>query len=198
MPLPPNAILTQISPPSLPSPLDLDAAKAYLRIEQDDEDDLIRDMIAAATEVAAQKTGRSLGVTSWELRLDYLPGGWGAFGQGCPASIELPRPPLIAVDSITYDDQNGTIRTLDPSTYVVIPGSPGRLAPAYGTFFPFSRPQVGSVAIRYRAGSVDTPRSVIQAIHLITAHLYEHRSDDAPIPAAVDALLSVHTWFAYS
>ncbi len=208
----PNAKLTLITPPTI-EPLDLASAKNYLRVEISDDDALIEDMISAARLECEHRTGRSFLNQTWRITLDYLPFTLGASPLGfalgainpfnrCDGSIQLPRPPLISVDSISFVDSGGVPASFDLDQLIVSPGTPGRIAPAFGRLFPFSLPQIASVSIDYVAGygsdPASVPRNIIQAIRLLTAHYYEHRSDDAPIPAAVDALLAPSWWPSYA
>lgn len=140
-------------------------------------------------------------------------------------AIRLPRPSCISVDSITYLDLSGTRQTLDPSAYYVDNTSePARIVPFAGSYWPYTQEFLpGSVTVSYTAGSYTSgtfgtggfgegaegvstmPPSIIQAILLMTGHLYENRetTSDKPItnvPLAVSALLDPHkfTFFSYS
>lgn len=200
-------------------PVSLAEAKAYLRIETANtgsaDDLLIADCIVAARLVCENINDRSYLLTAWRYTLDYLPFsasggliGTAVFGlqqAARPAedgSIILPMPPLIAVQSITYTDFAGTIRSLDLDQVIVSTGTPGRIAPSYGTFFPFSRPTIAAVQIVYTSGygttPTDVPRTVSIAMRLLIAHFYEHRTTDAAIPAAVTNLLDATRWGKYA
>lgn len=216
--LPPNAKLTLVTPPAT-EPLSLDDAKNYLRVEIAADDALIGDLIAAARLECEHGTGRSFLTTGWRLTLDYLPFGGGsasplgfaaggAFATnslsgpwGGAPSLQLPRPPLIGLTGIAYVDQGGRRATLDPDDVVVSPGTPGRIAPTYGGLWPFSLPQIASVAIDYTAGYGDepaaVPRNLIQAMRILTAFYYEGRSSDAPTPSVVESLCRQSWWPSY-
>jgi uncharacterized phiE125 gp8 family phage protein len=183
-------------------------------------DDLfIADAITAARLACMNINDRSFLTTTWQLVLDYLPFsaaggliGTAVFGLQQAArppddgSILLPMPPLIAVSSITYTDFAGVVRSLDvtPVTgqVIVSPGTPGRIAPNYGTFFPFSRPTIAAVNITYTAGygplPADVPATVRMAMRLLLSLYYERRTVDAPVPAAVTHLLDATRWGRYA
>lgn len=150
-----------ITPPAV-APVSVDEAKALLPDAVDGDDDLIESLIAAATarlDGPAGWLGRALVTQTLELqRCD--------FGLGL---IDLPYPPYQA-DSIevTYTDGNGDEQTLDASAYRIVAGGVGRarLFPAYGTAWPATRWDDGSVKISYRAGYGDTGDDVLEPIRL--------------------------------
>ena len=122
--------------------------------------------------------------------------------------IRLPKPPLIAVSSITYVDACGLTQTLDPSLYLVHAGgiTQGVIAPAYGKIFPPTRCQLDAVKVTYTAGygpASAVPQGIVQAILLCIGHWYEHRTAVAegswgPIPRGVEALLAPYSWGSYA
>ncbi|MCE7027003.1 head-tail connector protein [Jiella avicenniae] len=79
-------------------PLALADAKAWARIERDDEDGLISGLISAGREAIERETGLALIARSFRLALDPVPrGGW----------VEATRRPLVAVESVTAFDASG-------------------------------------------------------------------------------------------
>jgi len=97
------SLVQTIAPAS--EPITLTEAKAHLRVETDftEDDTIIGTFISAARESCEARTGRQLVTATYALRLGGFP---------CGDSIELPKPPLVSVTSITYVDTDGT--TLDP------------------------------------------------------------------------------------
>ena len=192
-------MLTQIQYPAI-EPLSLADAKNYLRVEVSEDDDLINDLIVAARIECEHRTGRSFILQKWRLTLDSLGGSALSFGGFTP--LQLPRSPLISIESINFVGQNGQNTVLDLDNLVIAPGTPGLIAPRYGNFWPFTLPQISSVAIEYTAGfgptPSDIPKNIIQAIRILTAHYYENRSENAEIPAAVNSLLSISWWPSYA
>lgn len=79
-------------------------------------------------------------------------------------AVELPFPPVAAVEQITYVDQAGATQTLDPSAYVVgIDGDRARVMPALGAAWPAAMLQPDSVRIRYTAGYATVPPGLVLA-----------------------------------
>ena len=78
-------------------PLTTAEAKAHLRVETDftADDTLIDAMVTSARTYVEQYTGRQLITATWVLRMDAF-----------PAVIEVPRPNLLTVTSVVY--QNGS------------------------------------------------------------------------------------------
>jgi uncharacterized phiE125 gp8 family phage protein len=134
--------LTQTVAPVV-SPVSLAEAKMHLGIEDDDtQDTLLSRMIAAATDSVQAVSGRQLVVASFELALDEF-----------PLSIELPRPPLVAVDSVSYVDVNGAAQVLATSEYTVdTAGTCGLVYAAYDKSWPSTRSYPNAVTVAFTAG----------------------------------------------
>lgn len=182
------------SPPAM-EPVTLAAAKLHCRIDGSDEDTLVAWLITAARALVEEQSGRALVTQSFELRIDH----W-------PALLFLPRPPAVAVESITYTDDAGHTATLAPAAYALRTG----VQPAYLRFDSSLRPAAtladdAAICVRYTAGygsADDVPAPLRQAILLLVGHLYTNReavgaSNQAALPFAVDALLAPYRvyWF---
>ena len=196
----PRTRLTQISPPAK-EPLDVESAQLFLRTSFDA--DQIAELIVAAREDLEHRTQTSFITQRWELALDFLPGmPFGPWAWPYSREIELPRSPLISVESITYRDQSGNQTVLAPSSYVVSTGRPGRIAPTCGTSFPFCYPQLSGVSIKYTCGfgpePSDVPRSIVQALRHLVGFMYDSRSEDAVEPSVINRLLNRTRWMTYA
>ena len=154
-------------------PVSLAEAKLHLKIEATDtaEDDPIKRLITAARRRAEVSTGRALVTQTWTLALDGFPGG----------VIEVPRPPLSSVASITYIDPEGATQTLAADRYRVdAQREPGRLTPAWDESWPATRPVSNAVEVQFLAGYGDpgkVPEDIRQALLLIVGRYYAHRED---------------------
>lgn len=173
--------------PPLSEPLGLVEAKAHLRVQHDLEDELIQSLISAARERTEVVTRRAIARSVWTLHLRR------------PAQvIELPRPPVVELVRLEYDDAEGrTIvwqpdslrldRASAPGILYIYDPPPADIAPAPGAF-----------RVIYEAGyTAETlPRSIAQAMLLMIGHWYAHReavgTPMAELPMAVRALLSGH------
>lgn len=157
-------------------PITLDEAKKHLRVDTDDDDELIEAFIEAATDYCDGATGylgRALVEQTWELVLDEFPAD----------EIKIPMPPLISVDSVKYDDASGVEQTLSASEYTVDDISePGWLLPVSGAW-PSAYDSVNAVRIQFTCGYAATgspavqtvPGTIKSAIKLIVGNLYANR-----------------------
>lgn len=185
-----------ITQPTL-EPLDLASAKQWLRVDGDDQDTVIRDLIRVAREECENYTGRATYTTTYRDSLDRFPG---MSVQAPPANaiplaplvneqwplteppyaINLMRSPVIAVSSIQYYDADGTLQTLSSSAYYADTSQePGRVTPAQGYVWPatqLTRP--GAVLITYTAGYASReaiPAPMVHAMRMMLSHWYENR-----------------------
>lgn len=216
--------LQLVTPPAI-EPVSLAQAKSQLRVDFPDDDLLIKAYIIAARQFCEKTTNRAFYNQTWVRSLDHFPLYGDANGTRTPSqrnswpysnwywdavTIDLPKPATVSVSSITYVDNDGTTKTLDPSSYLVDTTSiPARVTPGQGSFWPLvANYRPGSVKITFVAGSygdgvtVNTcPQTIVMAMLLLLAHWYEHRESASEanlksIPMGVDALLDldkVHT-----
>jgi uncharacterized phiE125 gp8 family phage protein len=178
-----------ITPPAI-EPVQLADAKAYLRVDNDDEDDFINAAVAAARMHVETLTRRVLIQQSWRVYLDSWPR---------TRVVTIPVAPLIAVESVTVYDRNGEPTTLSPDDYQVDTTSvPGRLMP-YATV-PLAERTINGIEIDvtagYGAAGIDVPSPLRQAMMMLIAHWFEHRgvvghdlAGDVP-PHGFDALVA--------
>lgn len=96
-----------ITTPPVANLLNLADVKAYLRIDADSthEDTLLNNLMLVATEQVLERTGRALLTTVFSLQIDSF------------RDVEIPKPPLISIDSVTYYDSAGSQQTLSSSKY---------------------------------------------------------------------------------
>lgn len=156
--------------------MSLAEVKEQLRIADDMQDDIVSAILAATSAqldpAMGGWLGRALRPQTWEFRLDRFP---------C-REIELPFPPLISVDSVKYDDANGTEQTLAEGVSFRVLGLGGRgkqsIAPLYNQIWPAARCDFESVRIRFTSGyDADEdpdalPKPIKQAIQIGVAKLY--------------------------
>lgn len=165
-------------------PVTVAEAKTRLRIDGTADDADVDLMIQAATEMAKASTRRSIATDTWRLTLDAF-----------PEAIQLLYPPIVAVSSITYVDQNGDTQTLSSAAWSLDAASePGWVLPAAGTVWPATMETANAVTVNYTAGfGLACPSPIKQFILLHVGHMYRSReaaSDKAlqSLPF-VDALL---------
>ncbi len=165
-----SALVMSVEPAE--EPITLEEAKAHLRVDIEDDDQLILNLITAARQKAESILKRALITQTLIYYPDDFPD---------EDYIELPMPPLQSVTSIIYTDYAGTATTMTVTTdYVVdIKKEPGRVVLAYGQVWPSTTLTVTSpIAITFIAGfgtPEDVPMAVKAAILIITADYYENR-----------------------
>jgi uncharacterized phiE125 gp8 family phage protein len=160
--------LTLIAAPSV-EPVTLDEAKLHCRVYGTDDDTLITALIVSARQQAEARTARVLVTQQWRLDLECFPAD----------GIDIPLPPLVSVQSITYLDGDGVRQTLVASEYEVITNeTPGAVLPAYGKSWPSCRVTPGSVQVSFTAGygaAAAVPQAIKQWILLSIGTWYENR-----------------------
>ena len=181
--------LTLNTPPST-EPVSLAEAKAHLKLDTSDEDDLVAALIAAARARAEWHTGRALIAQSWTLWLDAWP----------RDAIEIPLPPLQSVTRLVVHAPDDTPRILDPSTYRIDAASaPARLALKENISPPTNLRPMNAVELAFTAGYGEAdavPAPFKQAILQIVADLHTNRGDaDAVVSNAAQALLAPYRIF---
>src|SRR5262245_16400054 len=160
--------LKLITPPTQ-DPITLAQAKAHLRVVDDDDDALIAALLKSATQHAEAFTGCAFCDQTWDLYLD-------AFPTENELEIKIPKPPLIAVTQIEYDNTDGD-QILVPSGdyYVDTVSIPGWVVPQGELSWPTPIDAINSVRVRFRAGYMDTnsppnvsvPDDITAAVKLI-------------------------------
>lgn len=180
--------LVLVTPPAA-EPVAREDVKAFLKLEQGDEDTLIDTLIAAARLHVEAATRRMLIAQGWRLVLD----GWPA-----RRLIELPLSPVIGVEAVTVYDREGEPTVLDQAAYVVDPlSTPARILvrEAVPVGLAFNGIEIDFTA-GYGTDPADVPAPLRQAAMKLVAHWYELREPVAfggaphSVPAGLEALLA--------
>lgn len=196
-------------------PVSLAEAKAHLRVDIDDDDDLITSLISAATGHVESATARALVSRTLDY---YMP----AFPSGCKAQvIVLPASPLVSVTSLTYTDSAATTHTWTVSgtnllnelgtinAHIDAVNAPPRLVLAYSQVWPSNVLRTMN-AIKIRAvfgygAATDVPQWAKQAILLLVGTWYMQREsvtldqrESLAVPHTVDMLLAPHKVWSFA
>ncbi|WP_131194065.1 head-tail connector protein [Lichenihabitans psoromatis] len=193
-----------------PDPIiSLAEAKKAIRVDYNDDDDLIEALIAAVTQAVDAPNGwlgRALGLQTLELRAAHFPGCcW--HGHACfephfeqclfhtGQHVVLPFRPVRSIVSIKYLDLAGVLQTMDPTAYSL---SDDVLMPVFGTVWPAARLQPGAVQIQYTAGYPDgVPELITTALKLMLAPLYDTRGNTPAVVSGVAEVLLNHFWVVH-
>lgn len=142
--------LQLVTAPSEP-PVTRDMVKAHLRVEHDDDDDLIDLYIAAETSYAEDFTGRAFVTQTWDYFQDAFP------GECEPQIIELPLGKVTSVSAVYYLDADGAEQTLDAGIYDTdLASERARISLTDGASWPSTYDGLNGVRVRFTAGTEDT------------------------------------------
>jgi uncharacterized phiE125 gp8 family phage protein len=181
--------LTTVIAPTV-DPLTVAEVKAHLRIDGNDEDQLLSTYIKAATAFVQNECGIQIMRATLKLTLDEFPS---------VDYIKLPRPPLVSVSSIDYLDGDGVSQTFS-TTNVATDATPavGRIVLKDGVDWPDTDDQLAAVSVTYLAGYADRsslPADVRVLLLLLVGTFYEHRESVSllnlrEVPMAAQSLIS--------
>ena len=170
-------------------PISLSEAKAHLRLDFSDEDDLVSIYLDAAIQAASDRLQRALMPARYLLALPAF-----------KPSIDLHMPPVMSVDSVKYIDVDGVQQTLASTAYQVdTVTEPARLVPLPGQAWPSTQPaHIQAVGIQYTAGydRGNIPLPIKQWILLALGDMYQNRGRSADRPVVpqgfADSLLDTY------
>ena len=158
-----------VTPPA-GEPVSLSEAKLFLRVDTDDEDDVVTRAISAARQACEQFLSAALLPQTWSY----------AVGQAGGCRVALPFGPVTSVTGVVVTDHAGNNTTLDSGSYRI--GVDG-----FSIFFePVPPGDVLTVtyAASMAATADDLPVLLVQGVLHHIAALYEGRDGSAPMPAA--------------
>lgn len=173
-----------VATPASVFPVTLEEAKEHCRIEGNDEDANILDLIKAATAHVESYCGRS-----------FTAQGLIAYFDSFNARIDLFRGPVSAVTSVSYFDGNNELQTLDVSQYEAdLFSNPATLNRVSGLSWPDTYQRKNAVQVAYTTAG-NAPHEVKLAIKLLVGQWNEQRAAadtraSYEIPFGVSALLS--------
>ena len=170
-------------------PTSLAEAKAHLRGDHSDEDDLISSLITTSRLQIEAALGLALITQQWQLQADCWP---------LNGVVDMPLRPLSSVDEIRVLDAEGTSTVLDEISYAVDKnGDRPRIASRTG-YWPLPGARLNGIEIEFTAGFGATastvPHDIRRALLALVTHWFAHRGADAlkttpAVPKSVSALL---------
>lgn len=175
----------KILAPPASEPVSLAAAKLFLRVDHDDEDDLIARLIGAARDAVEAGSGRALITRRVRETLDL----WSRDALGGAVLSLSPVTNIVAVRLIA---SNGSESVIDPGSYR-LDGARDRPRIVFEHGLPAILRAMGGVEIDYDSGlaanPADLPPALTQAVLHVAGALYEAREGAAQIPEAARALM---------
>lgn len=174
---PPFSRMTETSPPA-EEPVTLAEAKTYLRVDADNDDTLIGNLISAARIACEGYTARAFVNRDISVFADQWP-----VANSCAEAIgfSLPKPPLSDVSAIEIFDAAHSHTALAADQYFVDTVSvPGQVILEQSAMMPLAGQVANGIAIHFTAGygaASDVPAPIRQAILQMTAYLYDNRGE---------------------
>ena len=176
----------------------LSEAKDHLRVDHDDEDEVIATLGEAASRAVEEMVGRPLVTQTWKMTLETVAG-----------RVTLPKTPVQGVTEIAYFDRDGAAQTAAlPDFHVVGDDDGAFVEPKADRAWPALASRPDAISITFTAGygdaETDVPLELRQAAKLLIGHFYEHRqavvigTTAATVPMAVEHLVGLHRrgWIA--
>lgn len=187
LPVFPGWSLALVTAPTV-EPVSVAEAQTALRVDSDADEDIVTALVAAARQWCEAATSRAFCEQTWRLKLDAWPAG---------ASFLIPRPPLVAVSSVTYVDAAGATQTWASSNYIVSADlEPARLSLAAGASWPTTAARPDAITITYTAGyggPAQVPQPLRAAILLHAQILYDRDAKEREsLEKARDSLLGLY------
>lgn len=177
--------VTIVTPPT-EAVVSLAEIKAHLRIDFDDEDDLLVSLINAATGQIEARLGRALVLRTVRQ----------TFRRFSPV-LRLAASPVQSVVTVAYLDAANVDRTLAASAYRVEGiGDVATIAPV--TSWPATGNEPDAVVATYVAGfgdAEDVPGAIRNAVKMLAGGLYNHRESTtaADVMPAIEGVEDVIT-----
>ncbi len=155
-----RALVRTLMPVS--EPLTLAEAKLYLRVDGNEEDSLIADLISAARDAAEKYLRNSLVEQQWKL----------SFDDYAPQTVTLAYGPVVSVESVTLIDRDGNAQIYSSSLYSL---NAGKDALRFNTVLYGHR-----IEILYNTGygnPADIPAPIRYGMLAHIAAMYEQRGE---------------------
>jgi uncharacterized phiE125 gp8 family phage protein len=166
-------------------PITVSELKLFARIDGDDEDTLLAEIITAVRQATEEYLRRALISQTFRMVFDYWP----------DVNIQIPRSPLISISGVYTIGEDDTETEFSSSNYYVVTSTePGQVVIKNGGTIPTNTDRyTAGFAIDFVAGygalSTDVPSSILNAIKMWATMVYELRAvTTEPPPSVVEQL----------
>jgi uncharacterized phiE125 gp8 family phage protein len=165
-----------MTPPTI-EPVTLNEAKAQLRVDFDDDDVYIQNLISVAREYCESFQNRAYMPQTFDLAFDNFPS----------LVFKVPRPPLKSVNHIWCYDEHGEGHEVT-DFFVDVYSTPGRIA--VERWPQITLRKLNGVMVQFVAGDSNVSNRVKQSILLLVSYWYDNRD------AAHETKVSTETAFS--
>lgn len=157
-------------------PVTVAVLKTHLRVDFDDDDDLIEDLIIAAREHVEARTGLKIPAQTVVMKCDSF-----------EDLARLPTAPIRSITSISYVDTDGATQTLAGTVYEGrIDGLEPQIVLKYNQSWPSIQDR-SRITVTAPAGYVTTPYQLRLAMMVVAADLYKNRESGTEGPSTLNA-----------
>lgn len=158
-------------------PVTLADMKVQLRIEHEEEDQYITDLIWAANDLIEKQLGRTFVAQTWDLILPRFC----ECHLSCRCQIKFPMPPLASVTTVKYYDPTDSFVTMSSGDYYVVATSEDRgfVQPVPNKYWPAtSYYRANAVQIRFETDDAILHPTYVQLLKIWVTLLYENRTGE--------------------
>ncbi len=170
--------------------IELAEVKAHLRVDYDEEDDMIAGLIDAATLQCEKYQNRTYINQNLKVTFDDL-----------IKCINIPRPPLISINSVKLNLEDGSQVVVDSDDYLYDPGAHQSkfYFSGFDDYIGYTLKERNGFEIELTAGygelTTDIPSDIKLAIKLLVGHWHQNRETSSrlrvnEIPYGVYSILS--------
>ena len=157
----------ETSVPPTENPVDIEAARFWLKVNGTGSDTLIEGLIRAATRYVENMTGLRLVTQTVIMKRDDF--------SDC---MVLPVGPVQSITSVEYLDNNGASQSLDPANYSALLGQSGSISLVTGKSWPSVAISPQAVTITAVVGfgqAEDQPEDVRTALMMLATQWFDTR-----------------------
>lgn len=201
--------VTRVTAPAS-EPVTVEDAKAWMRIDVDDDDVMIASLIATAREYAEKYLGRALVTQTWKYTRDLVKNrlddnlgeGWHDIAvselyEPMPRMIDLPYKPLISITSVTTYNTANTSAVYSSSNYIADTAN-GRLVLNESAVWPSALRDRAAIEVVYQSGygvTLNVPDAIKTAIKMHVQKMYDERIV-CELPSSAASLLNMYRVYA--
>lgn len=164
--------------------------KTHLRVDGFEDDLLIANLIAAATEALDGPygmIGKCLVTQTWQMQMERVTG---------RSEVYLPAVPFQSLTSLTYYDADNASQSLTVGDFTVYSEQDRAwIVPDIGTNWPVMYDRPDALTVTWSAGfgaASAVPQNIKHAAMQMVSHLYENRGDEAvSMPYSVKDLAGI-------